>query len=1151
MQLEDLHIDVHIVGLVHGQAVQVVQVRPVGEDACNVTFRDGAGTIREQLVYREDATKLSLVEQGRPWAFTGDGDAFKLAAEAYRIQLAHLFDPMMAVHTSDIIPLPHQITAVYESMLPKQPLRYLLADDPGAGKTIIAGLLIRELMMRSDAERILIVVPGSLVEQWQDELWQKFGVDFTIFSRETIRNSRTGNPFQEQNRLIARLDQLSRGEDIQQLLYETEWDLVVFDEAHKLSAHYYGNELKKTRRYEMGEQLGARTRHLLLMTATPHNGKQDDFQTFLALLDRDRFYGKYRDGVDKGDLSDLMRRMVKEDLVKFDGTPLFPERKAYTVTYTLSDDEKALYREVTHYVREQMNAADRLEGRRRGAVGFALTILQRRLASSPEAIYKSLHRRRVRLEKRLQEAEQMHRDLLPTELSYDDEDFEDRPSVEREEQEEKFLDEATSARTVEELEKEVGALKELEREADRVRRLGVDRKWQELSALLQDNPHMKRPDGSQRKLIIFTEHRDTLAYLVDNLCGLLGSQGAVQVIHGGTPRYERLRIQERFRNDPGVLVLAATDAAGEGVNLQAANLMVNYDLPWNPNRLEQRFGRIHRIGQEEVCHLWNLVAPETREGDVFQRLFEKLEVEREDLQGRVFDILGDLFEERSLKDLLIEAIRYGEDPEVQARLFQKVDQIFDRDHIMEVLSRNALTQDVMPPERLYEIRAEMDRAEARKLQPRYIHAFFRQAFARVEGELLPREQGRFEIRFVPKALRSQDRLASRREPVGRTYERVCFEREHVRVPGKRMAELLHPAHPLMSALIDHTLNELRPTLKEGAVLVDEQDLDTTPRVLFILDHAIREGADPDRHASRRLQLVEIDEEGNASSGGAASYLDYRPLAEGEKALVEGLLATDWLNETRLEETAMTYATQHLVPDHTTEVKRRREAWVDKTLAAVHERLVKEIYYQQNLLGKLEQDVAAGRQPQVQVINKKRLIDELQGRLDHRTKALEAQRHLSSGMPTVAGVALVVPQGWLNTQSGRGETAVDAAARKRIEQIAMKAVMEAERGLGFDPIDVSRENRGWDVESRLPDGSLRLIEVKGRHADATTVTVTRNEILAGLNKPERFYLAIVRVAGDAIDGPYYVPRPFKMEPDPAASSVNYELALLLALAVQPE
>jgi superfamily II DNA or RNA helicase len=379
--------------------VRVVTTEPVGDNALTVYYKTADGTLLERMLFRADEANLSLAEAGRPWAFDAAGDAFKLAAEAYRITLAHLFDPMMAVHTSNVEPLPHQITAVYESLLPRQPLRYVLADDPGAGKTIMAGLFIRELLMRADAKRVLIVAPGSLVEQWQDELFEKFGLSFTLFSRDQVEQSRGGNPFDDSDLLVARVDQLARAEDLQEKLKLSHWDLVVVDEAHKLSASYFGNKINKTKRFQLGDLLGSITRHFLLMTATPHNGKEEDFQLFMSLLDADRFYGRFRDGAHRVDVSDLMRRMVKEDLLKFDGTPLFPERRAYTVNYKLSDPEAALYCAVTEYVKEEMNRADQLEdGARKGTVGFALTALQRRLASSPEAIYQSLKRRRNKLQ---------------------------------------------------------------------------------------------------------------------------------------------------------------------------------------------------------------------------------------------------------------------------------------------------------------------------------------------------------------------------------------------------------------------------------------------------------------------------------------------------------------------------------------------------------------------------------------------------------------------------------------------------------------------------------------------------------------------------------------------------------------------------------
>ncbi|UUZ52284.1 DEAD/DEAH box helicase [Massilia sp. H-1] len=372
-----------ISGIEEGKVVRVVSADPLGDNALTVIYKADDGRLGERVVFRGDEAKLSLATVGRPWSFDADGADFKLAAEAYRINLAHLFDPMMAVHTSNVDPLPHQITAVYESMLPRQPLRYVLADDPGAGKTIMAGLLIHELLMRADAARILIVSPGSLVEQWQDELYEKFGLEFALFSRDLEQQSRGGNAFEDNPLMVARLDQLSRADDLQEKLENTRWDLIVVDEAHKLSATWFGSKLNETKRFKLGKLLGGITRHFLLMTATPHNGKEEDFQLFMSLLDSDRFYGKFHDGAHKVDVNDMMRRMVKEDLLKFDGTPLFPERRAYTCNYQLSKAESDLYNAVTTYVKEEMNRAEKLDGGRKGTVGFALTALQRRLASSP------------------------------------------------------------------------------------------------------------------------------------------------------------------------------------------------------------------------------------------------------------------------------------------------------------------------------------------------------------------------------------------------------------------------------------------------------------------------------------------------------------------------------------------------------------------------------------------------------------------------------------------------------------------------------------------------------------------------------------------------------------------------------------------------
>ena len=707
-ELESLTSGALVMGVASDGPTEVVNVKWFGDSAVELTYKTPTtGAVGTRLLYRDDEPSLEVIESGLPWSFDGDGSLFRLVSEAQRIRLAHLFDPVLAVHTSIVDPLPHQITAVYDSMLTRQPLRFLLADDPGAGKTIMAGLLIKELVARGDLERCLVVCPGSLAEQWQDELYRRFHLPFEIMTNDKLEAARTGNWFSETPLAIARLDKLARDEDVQALLRARDggWDLVICDEAHKMSASFFGGEVRYTKRYRLGQMLSTRTRHFLLLTATPHNGKEEDFQLFMALLDGDRFEGRFRDGVHTADVSDLMRRMVKERLFKFDATPLFPERRAYAVPYKLSDGEARLYREVTDYVREEFNRAEALQSdKRAGTVGFALTILQRRLASSPEAIYQSLRRRKERLESRLRELQLLQRSsqvassLTASVPEWDDEfiaDLDEAPDEEIVAAEEEILDRATAARTVDELQAEIQSLRRLESLARAVRVGGEDKKWQELSALL-NRLFTASPEGAEeqfvpsphQKLVIFTEHRDTLNYLHQRITTLLGRQEAVVMIHGGIGREDRRAIQDSFLHDPEVLILLANDAASEGINLQRAHLMVNYDLPWNPNRIEQRFGRIHRIGQTEVCHLWNLIAEETREGDVYRTLLEKLEEARKALGGQVFDVLGKVqFEGKSLRDLLLEAIRYGESPEVQARLTQAVGDAFDQGQVQESLVR--------------------------------------------------------------------------------------------------------------------------------------------------------------------------------------------------------------------------------------------------------------------------------------------------------------------------------------------------------------------------------------------------------------------------------------------------------------------------------
>ncbi|MGI0485500.1 helicase-related protein [Pantanalinema rosaneae CENA516] len=1173
-QLEDLTRGTTVKGILPTHNVTVIDAKWHGSDVVELTYKDANGQPHTEILFRDREPTLEIVTEGRPWSFDGDGALLRLISEAHRIRLAHLFDPLLAVHTSLVEPLPHQITAVYSEMLTRQPLRFLLADDPGAGKTIMAGLFIRELLIRGDLQRCMIVCPGSLAVQWQDELFQKFHLPFEILTNDRIEAARTGNAFAEMPLVIVRLDKLSRNEDLQAKLGQTDWDLVVVDEAHKLSASFFGGEIKETKRYKLGKLLSTLTRHFLLMTATPHNGKEEDFQLFLALLDGDRFEGRFRDGVHVCDTSDIIRRLVKEDLLKFDGKPLFPERRAHTVKYVLSDLEAVLYKQVTDYVREEFNRAEALANDgRKGTVGFALTILQRRLASSPEAIYQSLRRRRERLQKRLREEELLKRglsaeiDFGPTIDPDDwDDDFEDSSSDEREAREEEVVDQATAARTISELQAEIHQLGELENLALRVRRSGKDRKWDELSKLLQNSAEMFDAGGHRRKLVIFTEHRDTLNYLINQITTLIGRPEAVVTIHGGMGREERKKAEEAFKQDVTVQVLIATDAAGEGINLQRAHLMVNYDLPWNPNRLEQRFGRIHRIGQTEVCHLWNLVAEETREGDVYLSLLKKLEIEQKALGGKVFDVLGKAIAGKELRELLIEAIRYGDRPDVKAKLDQVVADRLDQSRLRELLEERALARDSMDATKVQQIRKDMERAEARKLQPHFIASFFLEAFQRLGGTIRQRETKRYEITHVPAVIRNRDRLIGVGEAILKRYERICFEKELISVPGKPLADFVCPSHPLLDATIDLTLERHRDLLRQGAILVDENDPGEEVRALVYLEHSIQDArTERDgrrRVVSRRMQYVEIDSTGQTVGAGYAPYLDYRPLEEAEKPLAESALNHLGLRDD-IESKATSYAIAHLVSNHLQEVRERKEELIEKTVRAVKDRLTKEINYWDQRAADLRLQEQAGK-PNAKLNSTKaqQRADELAARLQKRLSELEQERKFSPMPPVVIGGALVVPIGLLQRLQGKRESTTSTFARetKRVELAAMEAVMAAERALGYEPRDVSDQKCGYDIESVEPGtGQLRFIEVKGRIEGAETVTVTKNEILAALNKPDNFILALVQVPadqnfpeGDAFavresGGDYqvqgkgcilrYVKEPFQ-QPDFRSCSVNY-------------
>jgi superfamily II DNA or RNA helicase len=1150
VRLEDILPGARVRGFVAGGApVEIIASHPIGTRAISVTYRTTDGIADEVMVHRDQEHLYSLDQKTTSWDLGGDAAVFRLTAEARRIRLAHLFDPMLAVHLSGVRPLPHQIDAVYSDMLPRVPMRFALCDDPGAGKTIMAGLYIKELLLRGDLQRCLIVAPGALATQWQDELIEKFDLHFDIVTREAVDASYTGNPFDTGRQLlIVRLDQLARNGVMLDRACQIDWDVVICDEAHRMAAHMAsGGDVHYTKRYRVGQRLGASCRNFLLLTATPHAGKDDDFQLWMALLDSDRFEGRQREGSRNVDVSDVMRRMAKEKLLTFEGRRLFPERRAYTAEYELSPPEQALYEAVTEYVREEMGRADRVadesgDVRRRTSVGFALTSLQRRLASSPEATRVSISRRLRRLRIRADELRitgtpkpvdsliaQAERIL---DAALDDEGAGlDELTAEDEERLEELVDTSSAASTLAELEYEIATLERLEHLAERVRDAGVDRKWLEVSSIIRDNPLMHSEGGQRRKLIVFTEHKDTLHYLVERLRDLVGSNDAVVFIHGGTVREERRAIQERFTNDPSVEVLVATDAAGEGINLQRAHLMINYDLPWNPNRIEQRFGRVHRIGQENVCHLWNLVAAQTREGAVYLTLLNKLNEQRTALGDQVFDVLGQAFQGTPLRDLLVEAIRYGDQPSSRQRITEIIDsEVGSR--LVELVQNNALDATVMDLATVEAMRLHMEEAEARRLQPHYIRSFWLEGFTHVGGRAEAAEPGRYEVTRVPQELRQRDRATGGGAPLLHNYERVCFDASDIRPEGLSPAAVIRPGHPLLDTVVDSILERYEPYLLRGAVLIDDHDLGTDPRALVGFEHRIVNGltdaAGHRRTVSRRFQFVTVDPGGTVQPSGPAPYLDLRPPDPHESDLLGEVNADAFHDRDAVVAAAKIVVSDGLSGDHLNEVRLRTTLRVEKMKEQVAARLAQESAYWEQRARQLQLEVEAGRQPKANPIQAQRRSDDLLFRRQRRLAELDAEATLASLPPTPAAVALVVPIGLLSQLEGASASDVLDRARERaaVERRAVDAVLATERALGRRCEEQPHNNPGFDIKSYTGDGHLLLIEVKGRVEGADTVTVTRNEILTGLNSP-RFVLALVEVSAEGAnhDTVRYLRHPF--------------------------
>ena len=1150
--------DDQLLGVVPEGPIRVVRLAAHGPTSATLTYRKPDGGFEEQLLVKKNLANISKFAQtGR--TFTANGEDFKLALEAERIANSHYIDPFAAIAESSIEPYPHQIDAVYNILLQQHPIRFLLADDPGSGKTIMSGLLIKELMLRGSVSRCLVVAPGSLAEQWQDELRSKFELDFRLMSRAHIEGSYTGNPFADEPLWIARVDQIARSDDMLARTRAVEWDLVIVDEAHKMSAHVYPGKVEKTKRYELAEILRNRTRHFLLLSATPHNGKNDDFMAFMSLVDRDRFAGHLRRGEEVPDLEGVMRRVSKENLTDFEGKRLFPPREAVTLKYHLSNAEMDLYNKVTAYVRDGMAKAMKLRQERdniRGfAIGFALAGLQRRLASSPAAINKSLARRYDRLRERLIEVRQnpnliSSTPTLPNRVSghlgwdgYDPDDFTDE---EREEFEDELLDGATAAKTIEELETELKELKPLVPLSEELRRRGDDAKWTQLrEAVIRTND--VAITSASHKLIIFSEYVDTIEYLQQRLRDEFGQPESVLTIHGKLRRRERREVQDQFRVDPAARVLLATDAAGEGVNLQAAHMVVNYDLPWNPNRIEQRFGRVHRIGQKRKCFLWNMVADGTREGQVFERLFEKIERIRKAVGDSIYDVLGDAQLNRSLRDLLLHAISEGDDPKISAYMNEKLDTSFTEE-LENALKQQGLAKELGQSIASDEIRRDMERAKLRKLQPFHVRSFFLDSMTKFGGITRRREKGRFEITRVPVALRSRESFAG--SQVHPRYGRVTFEPRFIQPAGQDRAELITPTHPLTRSLVASVRKELGQSLADGTVLVDPGNKTRETRTLYCLEHSVANGHG--QMVSKRFQYVELLSSGDARDPGDTPHLDYEPVNVPEI----GETARSYMRNSASrvsDDHARGWAIENFSQDHFEESQRVVSDRVSKSKRLVRQRLsaeIRQIDSRYNELSERER-VESKNLNSAQL---KRRADELEARLRQRIRELELESHLINKPPTVVAAAIVLPE-YLVDSKGKGPVDVETQAlRERTDRLAVQATIEVERSLGREPVELSHNNPGYDILSHDPVSRFEyFIEVKGYLPTTAQVNISATQVLHSKSAPERWRMALVEVPPEDNGGSLvkYLIDPFEdVEVGTLVAKVSANVSTLLARASDP-
>lgn len=1031
-------------------------------------------------------------------------DDFYLFIETARIRLSFAYDPYFAVSLSGIEALPHQLEAVYERMLPQSRLRFLLADDPGAGKTIMAGLLIKELKLRGVLDRVLIVCPAPLTIQWQDEMSSRFEETFEIVGAELAKNTLAGNAWERFPQIITSLD-FAKQPDVRPGIARVRWDLVVVDEAHKCSARTYGREVKKTRRYELGELLTVESDRLLFLTATPHQGDTDQFSHFLRLLDPDQFVDLSLDReMISLDGSPWFHRRIKEELKDFDGRPLFKKREVFTQPFELSAPEKRLYDEVTDYINQFLPRQSR--GRGRSSVALARTVFQRRLASSLGAIEATLVSRRDRFRKILEELEALppnKREARLRELRLLELDEEMDTDDEEAEEEERIASEATVAERLDDITREIDRLNELVDLARRTRAAGEETKLAALRRCLDKSEFRELKDG-RGKLLIFTEFRATQDYLVEHL----ERWGYTTcTIHGGMNAQRRKHAQIDFLRDRQICV--ATEAAGEGINLQFCHLMINYDIPWNPNRLEQRMGRIHRIGQKRDVTVFNFVETEhTIEGRILLRLLTKLDEIRRHLKDRVFDVIGILLKlnDVNLEEMLREA---AYNPERVEEYEGQIEQIsFERLREYESATGVALAQRQVDLDR---VRPKDLSSEERRLMPEYVEKFFLRAAEKIRLRVEPRADSLWRVEHVPERLRVPTLAAVKRFGIPATqYRKLTVHKEHLGQDRHLDAELLSPGHALFAATAD-VLEEQLAHIRQGtAAFVDPVAAGPYRLYFFHIEVAGempggRGGAIRSIPAHEELAVVLEDDHGALTIAAPDIIHDLTPdrdRAEGEAPSQDDVRRAErWLQIHRT-----TAKLEELREERDREVQIRRE-YLERSF---HE-LVKR---RREDWAKLAARVAAGEEAAKLARDEaQKALTETERRRDWKLAELRHLTVLRPGPARYLGCATVIPV-------DDAEVARIARSDEEVERIAVDFVMEYERSQGWEPtyIGDARDGSGFDIRSvREPMGGegrqgVRRIEVKGRGGSDATVMLTPNEWVQAHRHGASYWLYVVTECG---------------------------------------